>query len=86
MSLGPGDKVKMRTRTTRRVALPFQGFLIYLFLANILAEAGVVRLPLSYGVIGTEWFIIQLLLSTLQLFVLFIVSILIKRPGANPRG
>jgi len=69
----------MRTRTIRLATLPFQGFLVYLFCANTLAETGVVYLPLSYGTIGAQWFGIQMILLTLQLVVILVMSVMIKR-------
>ena len=73
----------MRTRRIRLAILPFQGFLVYLFSANILAQTGVVNLPLSYGTIGAQGFAIQITLLTLQLLVVLAMSILIKRPEAQ---
>jgi len=61
------------------VALLFQGFLVYIFCANILAQTGVVNLPLSYGTIGAQWFAIQMTLLTSQLLVIFVMSVIIKR-------
>ncbi len=72
----------MRTRTIRLATLPFQGFLVYLFCANTLAQDGVVNLPLSYGEIGAQWFSIQVTLLILQLLVLLVMSVIIKRLGS----
>jgi hypothetical protein len=69
----------MRTRTIRLATLPIQGFLVYLFCANSLAQTGVVSLPLSYGEISAQEFAIQITLLTLQLVVLLVVSVIIKR-------
>jgi hypothetical protein len=69
----------MRTRTIRLATLPIQGFLVYLFCANILAQTGVANLPLSYGTIDTQVFAIQMTLLTLQLLVILVMSVLIKR-------
>jgi len=77
VSLSRGQN--MRTRTIRLATLPLQGFLVYLFCANTLAETGVVNLPLSYGTIGAQWFGIQMTLLTLQLLVILVMSVIIKR-------
>ena len=81
LSLSRGQK--MRTRTIRLAILPFQGFLVYLFSANTLAQTGVGNLPLSYGTIGAQGFAIQITLLSLQLLVVLIMSILIKRLGST---
>jgi uncharacterized membrane protein len=73
----------MRTRTVRLAILPLQGFLVYLVCANTLAETGVVGLPLSYGVIGGLWFGIQMTLIILQLVVVLVLSVFIKRLGST---
>jgi len=75
--------VKVRSRTIRLAILPFQGFLVYLFIANILAQTGVVNLPLSYGTIGAQGFAIQVLLLSLQLLVILAMSVLLKRFGST---
>jgi len=72
----------MRPRTIRLAILPFQGFLVYLVCANTLAEDGVVNLPLSYGAIGGLWFGIQMALLTLQLLVVLVLSVIIRRLGS----
>jgi len=72
----------MRPRTIRLAILPFQGFLVYLVCANTLAGDGVVNLPLSYGAIGGLWFGIQMTLLTLQLLVVLVLSVIIKRLGS----
>jgi hypothetical protein len=69
----------MRTRTIRLAISPFQGFLVYLFCANVFAQTGVVNLPLSYGAIGAEGFAIQIMLLILQMLVLLVMSLIIKR-------
>jgi uncharacterized membrane protein len=69
----------MLTRTIRLATLPVQGFLVYLFCANILAQTGVVSLPLSYGEISAQAFAIRMTLLALQLVVLLVVSVIIKR-------
>jgi len=79
LSLSRGQK--MRTRTIRLAILPFQGFLVYLFSANTLAQTGVGNLPLSYGTIGAQGFAIQITLLTLQLIVILVMSVIIKRLG-----
>jgi hypothetical protein len=81
VSLSGGQN--MRTRTIRLATLPFQGFLVYLFCANTLAETGVVNLPLSYGTIGSQLFAIQITLLTLQLLVILAMSVLLKRLGST---
>jgi hypothetical protein len=72
----------MLTRTIRLAILPFQGFLVYLFCANTLAQTGVVNLPLSYGTIDAQGFAIQITLLTLQLIVILVMSVIIKRFGS----
>jgi len=74
----------MQTRTVRLATLPIQGFLVYLFCANILAQIGVVNLPLSYGAIDAQGFGIQITLLTLQLLVVLVMSVIIKR--LDPHG
>ena len=73
--------MKMQTRTVRLATLPIQGFLVYLFCANIFAQTGVVNLPLSYGAIDAHGFGIQITLLTLQLLVILVMSVIIKRLG-----
>ena len=73
----------MRSRTIRLAILPFQGFLVYLFIANILAQTGVVSLPLSYGTIGAQGFAIQITLLSLQLLVVLAMSVIVKRFGST---
>src|SRR3989442_7508671 len=77
VSLSRGQN--MRTRTIRLAILQFHGFLVYLFLANILAQTRVVNLPLSYGTIGAQAFGIQITLLTLQLLVVLVMSVILKR-------
>jgi hypothetical protein len=72
----------MRTQTIRLAILPFQGFLAYLFCANTLAQARVVNLTLSYGGIDAQGFGIQMTLLALQLLVLLVMSVIIKRFGS----
>jgi hypothetical protein len=76
----------MRSRTVRLVALSVQGFLVYLVLANIFAQSGVINLPLSYGVFGPSGFALQILLIALQLVVVLIASLLINKQKASSVG
>ncbi len=59
------------------------GLSVYLFIANILAQTGVVSLPLSYGTIGAQGFAIQITLLTLQLLVVLAMSVIVKRFGST---
>ena len=83
VSLSRGQN--MRTRTIRLATLPFLGFLVYLFCANTLAETGGFTLPLSYGTIGAQWFSIQMTLLTLQILVILVMSVFIKRQRLEGR-
>jgi len=49
-----------------------------------LAQIGVVNLPLSYGAINAQGFGIQITLLTLQLIVVLVMSVIIKR--LDPHG
>ena len=45
------------------------------------AQTGVVNPPLSYGAIDAQGFGIQITLLTLQLLVILVMSVIIKRLG-----